>query len=179
MRTPAPRGGQFCIGRLYPCFRWTKYPDTVLLHGIAERRRTHRRVSQIVLKGRLDVQWQGGALQAQRLSMLDVLPIGVFGFAGTCIQEDLADKAKKARYPRPQVRQGRGGISASYFRPGARRSRWQQRLPSDMAAACAGLTSPKDLSRCGWLRTSLSEILELFRYLPEKTTVLVVRSLRG
>jgi hypothetical protein len=78
------------------CFRSTKYPDTVLLHGIAERRRTHRRVSQFVFKGRLDAPWQGGALQARRLSMLDVLPIGVFGFADTCIQENLAGKAKKS-----------------------------------------------------------------------------------
>lgn len=84
------------------------------------------------LKGRVDAPWQGGALQAQRLSMPDVLPIPFSAFRSPHSGKPLRQGQKKARYLRSQVRQGRGGVSASYFRPGARRSRWQQRLPGDM-----------------------------------------------
>jgi len=70
-------------------------------------------VSQFVFKGRLDAPWQGGALQA-RLSMLE-LPIGVFGFAGTCIQENLAGKAKKSSLSASASSAGKGRHNCLLF----------------------------------------------------------------
>ena len=61
-------------------------------------------------------------------AMLDVLPVGVLVFPGTGIQENLADKAKKAGYPGHEVREG--GVSPLFL--SWRKSRWKPEFPSDI-----------------------------------------------
>jgi hypothetical protein len=83
-----------------------KHPDMVLLHGgspkgaerIAARWADHRKVPQIAFKP----DWAKHAKAApfkRNDQMLDVLPIGVLVFAGTGIQENMADKARKLGIP--------------------------------------------------------------------------------
>ncbi len=77
-----------------------KYPDMVLLHGkstkgaekIASRWADHRSVPQIGFAP--DWARHGRAAPFRRNdAMLEVLPVGVMVFAGTGIQQNLADKA--------------------------------------------------------------------------------------
>jgi hypothetical protein len=83
-----------------------KHPDMVLMHGkspkgaekIAARWADHRNVTQIGFAP--DWTKHGRAAPFKRNDqMLDVLPIGVMVFAGTGIQENLVDKAKKLGIP--------------------------------------------------------------------------------
>jgi hypothetical protein len=79
-----------------------KHPGMVLMHGgsakgaelIASRWADSRKVAQIAFKP----EWTKHAKAApfkRNDAMLDVLPIGVIVFAGTGIQDNLADKARK------------------------------------------------------------------------------------
>jgi len=79
-----------------------KYPDMVLLHGksprgaefIASRWADHRKVPQVGFAP----DWTKHAKAApfkRNDTMLDTMPLGVIVFAGTGIQDNLADKAKK------------------------------------------------------------------------------------
>ncbi|WP_085936266.1 DUF2493 domain-containing protein [Enhydrobacter aerosaccus] len=83
-----------------------KHPDMVLLHGgspkgaelIAARWADHRKVPQIAFKP----DWHRHAKAApfkRNDAMLEVLPIGVMVFAGSGIQANLADKARKLGIP--------------------------------------------------------------------------------
>ncbi len=83
-----------------------KHSDMVLLHGgspkgaelIAARWADHRKVPQVAFKP----DWTRHAKAApfkRNDQMLDVLPIGVMVFAGTGIQENLCDKARKLGIP--------------------------------------------------------------------------------
>ena len=90
-----------------------KHPDMVLMHGgtpkgaerIAAKWAEHRKVPQIAFKP--DWVQHGKAAPFKRNdAMLDVLPIGLFVFAGTGIQENLADKAKKLGIPVCKFRKG-------------------------------------------------------------------------
>jgi hypothetical protein len=83
-----------------------KHPDMVLMHGkspkgaekIAARWADHRNVTQIGFAP--DWTKHGRAAPFKRNDqMLDVLPIGVMVFAGTGIQENLVDKARKLGIP--------------------------------------------------------------------------------
>ncbi|WP_130732806.1 DUF2493 domain-containing protein [Komagataeibacter xylinus] len=83
-----------------------RHPDMVLLHGgspggaelIAARWAEHRKVTQIVFTP----DWSRHAKAApfrRNDAMLNVMPIGVFVFPDTGIQENLADKARKLGIP--------------------------------------------------------------------------------
>jgi hypothetical protein len=83
-----------------------RHADMVLLHGgtptgaelIASRWADHRQVPQIVF--RPDWTRHGKAAPFKRNdAMLGALPVGVLVFAGTGIQENLADKARKLGVP--------------------------------------------------------------------------------
>ncbi len=90
-----------------------KHPDMVLLHGgsprgaerIAARWADHRKVPQIAFKP----DWHRHAKAApfkRNDAMLEVLPIGVMVFAGSGIQANLADKARKLGIPVWQFGEG-------------------------------------------------------------------------
>ena len=90
-----------------------KHPDMVLLHGgspkgaerIAARWADHRKVPQIAFKP----DWHRHAKAApfkRNDAMLEVLPIGVMVFAGSGIQANLADKARKLGIPVWHVGEG-------------------------------------------------------------------------
>ena len=94
-----------------------KHPGMVLMHGgspkgaelIASRWADQRKVAQIAFKP----DWAKHAKAApfkRNDAMLEVLPIGVIVFAGTGIQDNLADKARKLGIPlfdfRPKARGG-------------------------------------------------------------------------
>jgi hypothetical protein len=85
---------------------FAKHPDMVLVHGgspkgaelIAARWADHRKTPQIAFKP----DWAKHAKAApfrRNDQMLDILPIGVMVFAGTGIQENLSDKARKLGIP--------------------------------------------------------------------------------
>ena len=88
----------------------------VLMHGgspkgaelIASRWADSRKVAQIAFKP----NWTKHAKAApfkRNDQMLDVLPIGVIVFAGTGIQDNLADKARKLGIPLFDFRPEPGG----------------------------------------------------------------------
>ena len=90
-----------------------KHPDMVLLHGgspkgaerIAARWADHRKVPQIAFKP----DWHRHAKAApfkRNDAMLEVLPVGVMVFAGSGIQANLADKARKLGIPVWQFGEG-------------------------------------------------------------------------
>ncbi len=90
-----------------------KHSDMVLLHGgspkgaerIAARWADHRKVPQIAFKP----DWHRHAKAApfkRNDAMLEVLPIGVMVFAGSGIQANLADKARKRGIPVWQFGEG-------------------------------------------------------------------------
>jgi hypothetical protein len=98
-----------------------KHPDMVLLHGgspkgaelIAAKWASARRVPQIAFKP----DWtkhQKSAPFKRNDAMLAVLPIGVMAFAGTGIQANLADKAKKLGHPSLELRRGRRVSAVPY-----------------------------------------------------------------
>ncbi|WP_426265274.1 DUF2493 domain-containing protein [Sphingomonas sp. PWP1-2] len=83
-----------------------KHPGMVLMHGgspkgaevIASRWADSRKVAQVAFKP----DWSRHAKAApfkRNDAMLDILPIGVIVFAGTGIQDNLADKARKLGIP--------------------------------------------------------------------------------
>lgn len=83
-----------------------RHPDMVLLHGAtptgAERAAAcwaeHRKVAQVAF--RPDWKRHGKAAPFKRNDrMLEALPVGLIIFAGTGIQDNLADKARKAGIP--------------------------------------------------------------------------------
>ena len=99
-----------------------KHPDMVLLHGgspkgaelIAAKWADTRKVPQIAFKP----DWTKHAKAApfkRNDQMLEVLPIGVIIFPGSGIQDNLADKAKKARHSRVEIRRGRRVSAAVEF----------------------------------------------------------------
>ena len=94
----------------------TKHPGMVLMHGgspkgaelIASRWADSRKVAQIAFKP----DWTRHAKAApfkRNDAMLDILPIGVIVFAGTGIQDNLADKARKLDIPLFDFRPKPGG----------------------------------------------------------------------
>ena len=93
-----------------------KHPGMVLMHGgspkgaelIASRWADSRKVAQIAFKP----DWTRHAKSApfkRNDAMLDILPIGVIVFAGTGIQDNLADKARKLGIPLFDFRPKHGG----------------------------------------------------------------------
>ena len=93
-----------------------KHPDMVLMHGgslkgaelIASRWADQRKVPQIAFKP----DWAKHAKAApfkRNDRMLEILPIGVIVFAGTGIQDNLADKARKVGIPLFDFRTRPGG----------------------------------------------------------------------
>ena len=92
-----------------------KHPDMVLLHGgspkgaelIAAKWADNRKVTQVAFKP----DWTRHAKAApfkRNDALLDVLPIGVIVFAGTGIQDNLADKARRMGIPLFDFRKGGG-----------------------------------------------------------------------
>ena len=93
-----------------------KHPGMVLMHGgspkgaelIASRWADSRKIAQIAFKP----DWTKHAKAApfkRNDQMLDILPIGVIVFAGTGIQDNLADKARKLGIPLFDFRPKPGG----------------------------------------------------------------------